>query len=346
MPVVFTKTDLMHYNLTMSTKANPIQFSVLILHWRAEQYLQTCLEALDAQTYKNFEVLLLDNGNEIPLAPDFADDFANLSVKVLRSEKNLGFAAGNNYLAGFVRGRYLVLLNADAFPDPDWLANINEALQANPNHFFASRLIKYLEPDKLDGEWHVYHASGLAWRHNHNQAIIHASDEPKEVFGACAAASVYPREAFNAIGGFDEDFFAYMEDIDLDFRLQLAGYPCLYLPNAVVKHVGSASTAPRSDFAVYHGHRNLPWVFIKNMPGWLFWLLLPLHFLANLAYLLLAPFIGKAKVMAKAKWDSLKGLKTIIAKRRLVQKNRRVSVMHIAKLLNWNVFAPLIKRKF
>ncbi len=69
-----------------------------------------------------------------------------------------------------------------------------------------------------------------------------------------------------------------MEDIDLDFRLQLAGYPCLYLPNAFVKHVGSASTAPRSDFAVYHGHRNLPWVFIKNMPGWLFWLLLPLHF--------------------------------------------------------------------
>lgn len=82
-------------------------------------------------------------------------------------------------------------------------------------------------------------------------------------FGACAAASVYPREAFDAVGGFDEDFFAYMEDIDLDFRLQLAGYPCLYLPNAFVKHVGSASTAPRSDFAVYHGHRNLPWVFIK-----------------------------------------------------------------------------------
>ncbi len=94
MPAVFTKTDLMHYNLTMSTKANPIQFSVLILHWRAEQYLQTCLEAMDAQTYKDFEVLLLDNGNEIPLALDFADDFADLSIKVLRSEKNLGFAAG------------------------------------------------------------------------------------------------------------------------------------------------------------------------------------------------------------------------------------------------------------
>ncbi len=81
MPAVFTKTDLMHYNLTMSTKANPIQFSVLILHWRAEQYLQTCLEAMDAQTYKDFEVLLLDNGNEIPLALDFADDLLTCLLK-------------------------------------------------------------------------------------------------------------------------------------------------------------------------------------------------------------------------------------------------------------------------
>ena len=330
----------------MLREVKRVRFSVLILHWRAQEHLQACLDALDAQTNKDFEVLLLDNGNEMPLPDDFASGFPTLNLKVLRSDVNLGFAAGNNYLAGFAKGRYIALLNADAFPEPDWLANIHEALIKHPDHFIASRLIKSSETNTLDGEWNIYHALGFAWRHNHNQPLGLASNEPKEVFGACAAASVYPRVAFDTVGGFDEDFFAYMEDIDLDFRLQLAGYPCLYLPDAVVKHVGSASSAPRSDFAVYHGHRNLPWVFIKNMPGWLFWFLLPFHVLVNLAYLLIAPFIGKGRIMAKAKWDALKGLKPVIEKRRAIQKNRKASVRRIATLINWNPFAPLIKRKF
>ena len=124
------------------------------------------------------------------------------------------------------------------------------------------------------------------------------------------------------------------------------GYPCLYLPNAVVKHVGSASSAPRSDFAVYHGHRNLPWVFIKNMPGILMWLLLPLHILVNVVYLIVAPFMGKGKVMLKAKWDALKGLGKIFNKRLKIQKARQVKISQIARLLNWNPLAPLVKRKF
>ncbi len=322
------------------------QISVLILHWRAEAYLPLCLNALIAQTYKDFEVLLLDNGNEVSLPDDFVSGFTELDLTVFRSEDNLGFAAGNNHLAGFAKGKNLVLLNADAIPEPDWLETINEALLKTPNHFIASRLIKYSEPDKFDGEWHVYHVSGLAWRYNHNQALGLGTNEPKEVFGACAAASVYPKDAFDAVGGFDEDFFAYMEDIDLDFRLQLAGYPCLYLPNAVVKHVGSASSAPRSDFAVYHGHRNLPWVFIKNMPGILMWLLLPLHILVNVVYLIVAPFMGKGKVMLKAKWDALKGLGKIFNKRLKIQKARQVKISQIARLLNWNPLAPLVKRKF
>ncbi len=330
----------------MLREAKQVRFSILILHWRAQEHLQACLDALDAQTNKDSEVLLLDNGNEMPLPDNFTSGFPALNLKVLRSDDNLGFAAGNNYLAGFAKGRYIALLNADAFPEPDWLANIHEALIKHPEHFIASRLIKSSEPNTLDGEWNVYHALGFAWRHNHNQPLNLASDEPREVFGACAAASVYPKEAFDTIGGFDEDFFAYMEDIDLDFRLQLAGYRCLYLPNAVVKHVGSASSAPRSDFAVYHGHRNLPWVFIKNMPGWLFWPLLPFHILVNLAYLLIAPFMGKGKIMAKAKWDALKALKPIIEKRRAIQKNRKASIRRIATLLNWNPFAPFIKLKF
>ncbi len=322
------------------------RFSILILHWNSEQHLPRCLNALEAQSYKNFDVLLLDNGNALPLSPDFPASYPGIRMKVLRSEKNLGFAAGNNLLAKEAIGKYIVLLNADAFPEPEWLEVLDEATLTNPSCFLGSRLIKANEPEKLDGEWHIYHASGLAWRHHHNQSIDLATNEVKEVFGACAAASAYPREAFEAVGGFDEDFFAYMEDIDLDFRLQLQGYSCLYLPQAVVHHVGSASSAPRSDFAVYHGHRNMPWVFLKNMPGALLWLLLPLHILVNLAYLILAPLIGKGKVMLKAKWDSLKGAGEILKKRQKIQKARKIKIIQIARLINWNPFAPLVKRKF
>lgn len=336
----------MRYNMAMVSEAIKPDFSILILSWRSEQHLPRCLRALEAQSFKKFEVLLLDNGNESPLSEDLLTTFPDLTLKIFRSEKNLGFAAGNNLLAKEARGDYIVLLNADAFPEADWLSVLHAAAIDKPNHFFASRLIKANEPDKLDGEWHVYHASGLAWRHMHNQPLSQATNAPKEVFGACAAASAYPREAFESVGGFDEDFFAYMEDIDLDFRLQLQGHACLYLPQAIVHHVGSASSAPRSEFAVYHGHRNLPWVFIKNMPGALFWLLLPCHILVNLAYLLLAPFMGKGKVMLKAKGDALNELGKTYSKRQKIQKARKASVWTIARLLNWNPFAPLIKSKF
>ena len=163
------------------------------------------------------------------------------------------------------------------------------------------------------------------------------------MLSACAAAGVYPRAAFEAAGGFDEDFFAYMEDVDLDFRLQLLGYPCYYLPQAVVRHAGSGSTSPRSDLVVFYGHRNLVWTFIKDMPGWLFWTMLLPHLLVNLLYLLVALFFPFRGAMVRAKWEALKGLPTAWKKRRAVQRKRKASVRTIAGLLEWNPFAPLIK---
>ena len=163
------------------------------------------------------------------------------------------------------------------------------------------------------------------------------------MLSACAAAGVYPREAFTAAGGFDEDFFAYMEDVDLDFRLQLLGYSCWYLPKAVVRHAGSGSTSPRSDLGIFYGHSNLVWTFVKDMPGWLFWAMLLPHLLVNLLYLIVALFLPMRKAMYRAKWAAFKGLPAAWKKRKEVQNQRKVSVRTIASLLEWNPFAPLIK---
>lgn len=318
-------------------------FSVIILYWRAAQFLPRCLASLNAQTFKDFEIILLNNGSDDEPNTELLAQYPELDLHLLHSEKNLGFAAGNNLAAKQARGDYLVLLNADAFPSSDWLEKVYLASLEWPEHFFASRLVQADNPDFLDGEWNVLHVSGLAWRQNHNRSIAFSQKERRYVISACAAAGVYPKVAFDKVKGFDEDFFAYMEDLDLDMRLQLAGYPCLYLPDTLVHHVGSGSAGVRSEFSIYHGQRNLVWNYVKNMPGILFYMLLPVHLFFNLAYLIASPLIPNGKAVWKAKWDAIKGLPKMWRKRQEVQASCIVAIRRIAKLLNWNPFSPLLK---
>jgi len=318
-------------------------FSVLILYWQSEKYLQCCLQSLQGQTFQDFEVILLDNGANQSPGPAALATIQVSRLKLLHSETNLGFAGGNNLAARSASGEYLVLVNGDAFPEPNWLETIHQAALFHPGHCFASRLVMADNPAMLDGEWNVYHASGLAWRKNHKKPITKSEKNSRYVMSACAAASAYPRTAFEQAGGFDEEFFAYMEDLDLDMRLQLAGYPFLYLPEAVVRHVGSGSTGYRSDFATYFGQRNLIWAFVKNMPGFLFYLLLPAHIFFNLLYLIAGIFMPSGKALFRGKQDALKGLPGMLKKRRVIQSRREISLFQFAKLLDWNPFSPLVK---
>jgi GT2 family glycosyltransferase len=136
------------------------------------------------------------------------------------------------------------------------------------------------------------------------------------------------------VGGFDEDYFCYVEDVDLGFRLRLTGHKAMYVPDAVVYHVGSGTTGGQhSDFAVYHGHRNVVWTFVKNMPGVLFWLMLPLHVLMNLVSILWFALQGRGGVILRAKRDALLGLPTMWRKRQCIQKTRVASIGEIWRQL-------------
>ncbi len=353
-----------------SDAASPF-FSVVMLHWNTGRFLADALDALERQTCKDFELILLDNGSPEALYTDTLAQHPRLRLSILRSESNLGFAGGNNLAARSARGEYLVLLNLDAFPEPEWLAELYRGAQKRPGACFASRQVMAEDPTRLDGEWNVYSAAGLAWRKSHGQPLAKACPTEREVISACAAASAYPLAAYQEAGGFDEDFFAYLEDVDLDLRLRLLGHPCYYLPQAVVRHVGSGSTAirankpshyrepakrsprwnlinasGRSDFSLSHSHRNLIWTYVKNMPGAFFWLLLPAHLLVNLGYLLAGALTGRGKIIARAKWEALKELPAVWQKRRQIQRGRRISAAHFARLLDWNPVAPLMKLRF
>lgn len=214
------------------------------------------------------------------------------------------------------------------------------AAEQNPQYnFFTSRQLQYNRPDLLDGAGDEYHASGLAWRRYYKHTEKDHGFSQEEVFGACAAAAMYRREDFLRVGGFDEDYFSYFEDVDLGFRLRLAGGRCLYVPKAIVHHVGYASTGKISDFVIY-GHRNLVWTFLKDMPALLFWLYLPLHLLTNLYFILSFSVKGRGMVIWRAKIDALKGLGKMRPKRKEVQARRAVSTKQIYQVLERDIFMP------
>ena len=315
--------------------------SIIIITWNSNRYLPTCLNHLFKQTFRDFEVILVDNGSKDEALNELYKKYPSLDLHIHKLSSNLGFAVANNIGAGLARGKWLALLNADAFPEPDWLEQLISAAQKYPEfNFFSSRQIQFNRPELLDGAGDEYHISGLAWRRYYDHVEKEYGIKLEEVFSACAAASLYLREDFLRIDGFDEDYFAYFEDVDLSFRLRLAGGRCLYVPDAVVQHVGSASSGKMSDFVIYHGHRNLVWAYFKNMPPLLFWTYLPLHVLMNVYFVFSFSLKGRMNAIVTAKIDAIRGLSLVLNKRRVTQKSRSVPVSEIYRYMSKGLLSP------
>lgn len=307
--------------------------TVIVVNWNGGDWLAECIGKLLRQTLSPTRILLMDNGSTDDSLRKI-QPHPNLTIRLLG--ENLGFAAANNRGIAECDTDYVALLNPDAFPEPDWLERLVEAAERHPAAgSFGSRQLMDKTNDILDGIGDVYHVSGLAWRDGHGRAMTARDLEGGDIFAPCAAAALYRRAALEEAQGFDEDFFCYMEDVDLGFRLRLLGYGCRYVPEAVVHHVGSACTGGRhSAFSVYHGHRNLVWAFVKNMPGILFWLLLPAHLLLTLISLVFIGFRGQGAIILRAKRDALQALPLMWSKRQANQAKRKASVGQIWRLLD------------
>lgn len=326
---------------SIDSSLSEIDLSIVIVVWNSDKWLPYCLEALARQKHQAFEIVIVDNGSINDITNGLTLDSWQPRLTIQRLGTNLGFAVANNIGAQLAKGEWIVLLNADAYPEPDWLENLLKAAEQNPQYnFFSSRQIQFNDPHLLDGAGDEYHVSGLAWRRFYNHVETKYGLEQDEVFSACAAAAMYRREDFLRVGGFDEDYFSYFEDVDLSFRLRLAGGRCLYVPNAVVHHVGSASTGKLSDFVIYHGHRNLVWTYFKNMPGVLFWVYLPLHLFMNLFFLVSFIFKGKVLAILKAKWDAFRRLPLILKKRRQIQASRKIPYQAILAFMRKGILDP------
>ena len=306
---------------------------VVIVAFNSGVHLQRALDALQNQTFTNFEAIVWDNAST-----DGAVDALQVGprLRIVRSPVNLGFAAGNNRAAALSHAPFIVTLNPDAFAAPDWLEKLVAAAHRYGAQSVGSLQLSDEDDRILDGAGDVMSIAGIAWRGGYLGPRAWTPAEPVEIFAPCAAAALYRRDAFEAVGGFEERFFCYHEDVDLGFRLRLRGGSSVMEPAAIVRHVGSASSKTISGFAEYHGMRNRLWTFARDMPLALMPLALPSHILIVLFVLARS----QTPEMRSARWrglrDGWRGVGPFLKERRAW---RPANLGALARVLSWSPLA-------
>lgn len=315
----------------MTNSTSPL-VSVIVVNWNGLAYLERCLDALMRQTLEGFEVVLVDNGSS-----DGSVEMVRRKhprVRVIPLPHNVGFAAGNNVGIRSCDSPFVATLNNDTEPRPDWLERlVQPALEDGSVGMVASKMLFAGRPGVINSAGIALDPAGIAWDRMGGQADGEGGGV-EEVFGPCAGAALYRRAMLDEVGLFDEDFFAYLEDLDLAWRGRLAGWRAVYAPQAVVYHVHSATGVEGSQFKSYHLGRNKIWTIAKNYPAPQLFLALPLI----LAYDIAATTYGLATrrdlASLSGRVAGLLGLPRQWRKRGEVQRMRRVPFSALARQMS------------
>ncbi len=307
--------------------------SVVIPNLNGAKYLGDCIDSLLTQSVK-CKIIVVDNAstdNSIQLLEAYGQ-----KVTVLPQTRNLGFAGGVNVGIKHAledKADYIAVFNNDAVAEKDWAKSLIDTLVTNQNCAIATSKILQLNKNLFDAVGTCYSIFGAPFSRGRNEKDNGQYDQEELVFGGSGCASMYKAELFNKIGLFDEDFFAYYEEDDVNFRAHLADYQVITAPKSVVHHrVGSTSSKIKG-FTTYHRSKNFWYLYTKNMPGFLFYKYLPL---ASFWYLLM--FIkhtrtGNFVPFVKGFGVCIMHIPKTFAKRRLIQKSRKSSVKDIDTLL-------------
>ena len=237
--------------------------SVIIPNWNGLSLLGPCLDALRRQVYRDYKVIVVDNGSSDDSVSVLRSEYPEVNVLALSA--NRGYSGGSNAGIGAARGEMLVMLNNDTEADPHWLEQLVAALDRHPEAgSAASRMMIYDQPSILHSAGDIYRTSGIPDSRGVWQPYGPPFDQECYVFGGCGGAVAYRREMLDAVGVFEERFFMYCEDVDLNWRAQLAGWKCVYAPQAVVYHHLSATGGGR--LSSYYVGRNTLWVIARNYP--------------------------------------------------------------------------------
>lgn len=316
------------------------KISVIIPNWNGQKFLRVCFDSLAAQTYRDFSVYLVDNGSVDDSIAFVKGNYPEINVIAL--SENFGFSAAINAGINGSKGELIAALNNDTATDPKWLEEIVKVMDSRTDiGFCASLLLDFKDHTIIDSFGDNYSLIGLSGKIATGENAQVVGSEPVEVFSACAAASVYRRSMLDDIGGFDENFFCYMEDVDIGIRAQLAGYRCLAIPTAKVFHIGSASTGgDMSAFSLNMTAKNLICVLLKDMPWPLLLFMLPVAVAAQSWLVLESVFTNNRPKFKKHLASYFKGIQEGLRlapimwqKRKAIQSKRTISSFRLAKLI-------------
>ncbi len=312
--------------------------TVVVINFDGGDHVAKCLTHLATQLVLPERVIFVDNAStdgSLAACRERVAMSLPLADRTVFDEvgHNIGFAAACNRAIAAATTEFVAILNPDAFPEPGWLRSLMAAAVAHPESAaFGSRQMLAGRPGVLDGIGDRWHWSGLSWREGHGQPLEPADLVPREIFSPCAAAALYRRNAVIAVGGFDEDYFCFGEDVDVGYRLRLAGYLSRYVPDAVVEHVGGGSTP--TAFATRYGHRNTLWTLVKNTPSPLLTISLLGHLFQSILGVIVLGFQGRGQAFLHGKWDAVCGLPAAFRKRRTVQADRKVSTWAFCRIID------------
>ena len=307
--------------------------SVIIPNWNGVHLLPICLDALRRQTFRDFEVLVMDNASEDGSVQLL--ERAYPEVKVVRLETNRFFSGAVNEGIRRYRGEVIVLLNNDTEVEPQWLDELVRTLDENPEAgMAASKMLLFDRRDVLNSAGDYYRRDGVpgnrgGWERDEGQY-----DSSTTVFGACGGAAAYRRRMLEEVGLLDEDFVGYCEDVDLSFRAQLAGYKCAFAPRARVYHRLSATGG--GPVASYLCGRNFINVIVKDMPTSLLKKYWPRIVAAQLGYIKESVIHFRepaARARLRGQLAAIVALPSMLAKRRAIQASRKVSDEYIDSIL-------------
>lgn len=327
---------------------------IIIVNWNGLRFLEDCLKSIYNQTYKDFKVIFVDNGSVDESIKFVEKEFPQ--TEIIKLSENTGFAKGNNIgINGALKDKeikYIALLNNDTIVDKIWLEELIRTCEMYENEKAGMISSKTLLPNN------TIHNIGLALYKDlcgpkYGGCSIGFGLDPnyfktyKEVFCPGGVSALFKRELLEEVGLFDEDFFAYAEDLDLGFRARLAGWRCYYAPKSILIHLHSQTGGAASPFKAFYSKRNSYFVAIKNFNS-IDLLLYPFRDIYwNLQNLLNKDkiksfnklnskigFKGLVIIMIKVYWEVIINLPNMLMKRWKNNKLRRLSKKDYNKLFN------------
>ena len=310
-----------------------VKTCVVVPNWNGKSTLAACLDSLLAQT-EPATIIVVENGSIDGSLEFLQQNYPQVELVV--NQENLGFAGGVN--SGIRRAielgaQYVALFNNDALADKKWLKELVACLDKNPEVGIATCKLLGEDGKHIDSTGDYYTVWGLPYPRGRGEEDARQYDKQMDVFAASGGASLYRVSMLNEIGLFDEDFFAYYEDVDISFRAQLAGWKVAYVPSAVAHHATGTTSSKLKGFTTYQTMKNQPLLFYKNVPRSLRGKIYRRFMLAHTLFFLRAVSRGQGWVAlqgdAKATWLFF----TKWSERRRIQKSRKVSDEYIWSIL-------------